>query len=258
MSVITLFTLGRVLSGVKFEDEITELPGWSGKLPSRMYSGYMDASPPGEAPGSLHMKYTFWESEGDPSKDPLIVWSNGGPGAGSEFGAFTELGPMLLYDASLKTAAYNATGVPTLFGNPKSWTKVGSLLIYDAPPPVGYSYCHDDPAGDGYSCGNWDDARTARVVHQFLNNWMAAFPAFAQRDLYLTGESYAGVYIPTLAREIVDDPTSLAATHLKGMAIGDGCVGTDVLCGDQPGHSGPWFDLQFFHGHGQGEYCMSL
>mmetsp|Transcript_21512 Transcript_21512/g.54995 ORF Transcript_21512/g.54995 Transcript_21512/m.54995 type:complete len:520 (+) Transcript_21512:54-1613(+) len=237
--------------GRRTEDEITMLPGWSGDLPSRMYSGYIDATPKDEPANTLHMKYTFWESEGNPAKDPLLVWSNGGPGAGSEFGAFTELGPMLLWDESLKTADYNATGVPSLFANPQAWTKVASLLIYDAPPPVGFSYCHNDPGGDGYSCGDWDDYRTARSVHTFLENWFIAFPDFAKHDLYLSGESYAGVYIPMLAREILEDDTSATKTHLKGMLIGDGCAGTDVLCGDQPGHAGPWYHLQFFHGHGQ-------
>jgi len=239
------------LNGRRDADEVTDLPGWRGKLPSRMYAGYLDATPPGEPKGSLHMHYTFWESEGDPASDPVLVWSNGGPGAGSEFGAFTELGPLLLWDDSLKTAEFNATGIPSLFRNPHAWTRVASLLIYDAPPPVGYSYCHDDPSGDGYSCGDWDDFRAAKSVHAFLENWFLAFPAFASRDLYLSGESYAGVYIPMLAREILDAPSSPIAPHLKGMLIGDGCAGTEVLCGDQPGHSGPWYHLQFFHGHGQ-------
>ena len=80
---------------------------------------------------------------------------------------------------------------------------------------------------------------------------LQAYPEFASHDLFLSGESYAGVYIPMLAREILQDTSSSTATHLKGMLIGDGCAGTDVLCGDQPGHSGPWYHLQFFHGHGQ-------
>jgi hypothetical protein len=36
------------------------------------------------------------------------------------------------------------------------------------------------------------------------------------------------------------------------MAIGDGCVGTDVLCGDNNGSGpGPYYMLKFFGGHGQ-------
>jgi hypothetical protein len=67
------------------------------------------------------------------------------------------------------------------------------VLIYDAPPPVGYSYCGDDVAGDGYSCGDWDDYRAARAAHAFVENWLAEFPAFGHNKLFLSGESYAGV-----------------------------------------------------------------
>jgi len=65
--------------------------------------------------------------------------------------------------------------------------------------------------------------------------------------LYLSGESYAGVYIPMLAREILN-ANSTASKSLKGFAVGDGCAGTEVLCGEK---SGPFFELEFFHGHGQ-------
>jgi hypothetical protein len=51
-----------------------------------------------------------------------------------------------------------------------------------------------------------------------------------------------------LAREILNSPTSRAKAQLSGMAIGDGCVGSDVLCG---GNRGPFFSIEFFHGHGQ-------
>jgi carboxypeptidase C (cathepsin A) len=122
---------------------------------------------------------------------------------------------------------------------------VANILMYDSPPPVGFSYCGTNTTGDGYSCGDWDDYRTARAAHTFVENWMKAYPEFAKHDLYLSGESYAGVYIPMLAREILNDAASATKDRLKGFAIGDGCVGTDVLCGQK---SGPWFHLQFFHG----------
>jgi hypothetical protein len=228
-------------------DQVKQLPGWEGALPSKMYSGFLDSTPAGET-SKQHMHYIFFESERNPATDPLLIWSNGGPGAGSEFGLFTELGPLELSDASLKTKSYNNTKVPSLFRNKYAWTKFANILIYDSPPPVGFSYCGTNVGGDGYSCGDWDDYRTAKAAHTLVENWLKAFPEYAKHDLYLSGESYAGVYIPMLAREILDDTTSPTKDQLKGFAIGDGCAGTEVLCGQK---SGPFFHIEFFHGHGQ-------
>lgn len=234
-----------VVFSARPQDEVKYLPGWEHPLPSRIYSGFMDSTPAGE-PTKQHMHYMFFESENDPQNDPLLVWSNGGPGAGSEFGLFTELGPFELSAASLTTEQFNETGIPTLFRNQYTWTKVANILMYDSPPPVGYSYCGDNVGGDGYSCGDWDDTRTAKAAHTFVENWLAANPTFAKHDIYLSGESYAGVYIPTLARDILNSK-STTKERLKGFAVGDACVGTEVLCGP----SGPWFHIEFFHGHGQ-------
>jgi len=69
-------------------------------------------------------------------------------------GLFVEMGPLLLSSLSVRTAAYNDTGVPTLYKNPYAWTKVANLLILNGPAPVGYSYCTPaGPSGDGNSCG---------------------------------------------------------------------------------------------------------
>ena len=46
------------------------------------------------------------------------------------------------------------------------------------------------------------------------------FPELKDNEFFITGESYAGVYIPTLSKEILDH-TSL---NLKGIAVGDPCT----------------------------------
>ena len=124
--------------GAPNSDLITSLPGWSGPLPSKQYSGFVDSTLD-EKFGQLHSHYWFAESENDPASDPVLVWFNGGPGASSLFGFMVELGPFMFNDDSKRSASYNTTGVPSPIANPYGWTKVASLLAISAPPPVGFS-----------------------------------------------------------------------------------------------------------------------
>ena len=139
-------------------DEIKSLPGWSGPLPSRMFSGHIDGGSDVQDGVAYTMKmwYMYVECEcADPSTAPTLLWSNGGPGASSAYGLFTELGPFTLSDQSMKTSP------PTLFRNPYSWSRLANVLILNGPAPVGYSYCLPaGPAGNGRSCGSWNDTRT--------------------------------------------------------------------------------------------------
>jgi Serine carboxypeptidase len=55
-----------------------------------VYSGYFNNTDNNE---SLH--YLFFESQNDPSTDPLMLWLNGGPGCSSFLGALQENGTPL-------------------------------------------------------------------------------------------------------------------------------------------------------------------
>ena len=227
------------------EDLITSLPGY-GTPPSQMYSGHIDVSKEMGQPMFVH--YLYIESEAHPDTDPTILWTNGGPGASSMFGVFVELGPLRANEDSLKTKEFNETGVPTLFYNEYGWTKLGSVLMFDWPPPVGFSYC-EDPAGNGTSCGDWDDERMAKVSYAALAAWFGKFPERQKVPLYLTGESYAGIYVPRLAEAILDNKDPTVLPQFKGFAVGDGCLGTETgVC--SAGY-GPWWNLLFLYGHGQ-------
>lgn len=232
------------------EDRMYSLPGYPHSLPSPWFSGFLDYELNGV---KIHTHYVLVEAEENENDAPLIYWSNGGPGASSLFGLMTELGPLLMSDLSLETREYKETGIPTPLYNPDSWSKLGTILIFDAPAPVGFSYCNDDLDGKGDSCMAWTDELASENTYLALQVFYSKFPSLKSKDLYLTGESYAGIYIPTLARRILEGTVEM---NLKGFAVGDGCLGTETeVCGDLGLGDVTWkniyFNLLFFAGHGQ-------
>ena len=228
-------------------DEVTSLPGWAAPLPMRHWSGFL-AGGSDTQDGVVYDKsmwYMAAECEAaDPTTCPVILWSNGGPGAPSTYGFYTEMGPFTLSSASMGTSP------PTLFRNPYSWTKLATVVIMNGPAPVGYSFCSPvGQGGDFESCGTWNDTRTAVANHNMVRSLFAAFPEFQSRDLFLIGESYAGVYLTQLTEMLLASGTT---PNLRGLALIDACMGTEVLCG--PGRGGPWPSLLFRAGMA----CMSL
>ena len=67
---------------------ITNVPGFNGSLPSKHYGGYVTID---ESHGK-NLYYYFVQSEGDSSKDPIVLWLNGGPGCSSFDGFVYEHG----------------------------------------------------------------------------------------------------------------------------------------------------------------------
>ena len=70
--LLALCTLLRGGEAAVTADEIKALPGWTGALPTKHYSGYLDASK-----GTKHMHYYLQLSENDPKTDPVTLWMNG-------------------------------------------------------------------------------------------------------------------------------------------------------------------------------------
>ena len=58
----------------------------------------------------------------------------------------------------------------------------------------------------------------------FLEKFYQIFPEFKNRPLYLTGESYAGHYIPYMGSYIYNDMFRSLGINLTGIAIGNGWV----------------------------------
>jgi serine carboxypeptidase-like clade I len=223
-------------------DFVPHLPGYDQPLPSPWFSGFLEYTFHGR---TIHTHYILVLAQEDFKNDkPLIYWSNGGPGASSLFGLLTELGPLLFYDD-------NSKDIPTPHYNPYTWSQLGSLLVFDQPAPVGFSYCNDTK--NATDCGglSWTDELAAENAHAALDAFYKAFPCLQSLPLYLTGESYAGIYIPTLARSLLQDSKQIY--HLKGWAVGDGCLGTETgICGMSNGELDiDVWQVLFLAGHGQ-------
>uniref|UniRef100_A0A8R7VFH0 Carboxypeptidase n=1 Tax=Triticum urartu TaxID=4572 RepID=A0A8R7VFH0_TRIUA len=181
---------------------VTHLPGFDGALPSKHYAGYI----------SVEVL-----SERARAADPVVLWLNGGPGCSSFDGFVYENGPFNFERGS------TPGGLPKLHLNPYSWSKVSSMMYLDSPAGVGMSYSLNK---SDYTTG---DLKTAADGHTFLLKWFELYPEFQSNPFYISGESYAGIYIPTLADEVVKGAQKALKPriNLKGYLIGNGVTDLD-------------------------------
>ncbi|TAQ84327.1 hypothetical protein B7494_g7335 [Chlorociboria aeruginascens] len=194
----------------------------------------------GLAQSVLHLFFWYFESENttpDPTSAPLALWLAGGPGASSMISMLQELGPCLI----------NEHGNGTVY-NPYGWNKDTALIFVDQPAGVGFSYLDDGEAVPG------DSFTSAVDMALFLQILVSqVFPEHINGPLVLTGESYAGHYLPALAGQIVRQNIlhpHLPKVPLKSIALGNGYVSSldstygyyETLCTTNPGVNAPIFN----------------
>ncbi|KAA3458978.1 serine carboxypeptidase 2-like [Gossypium australe] len=187
-------------------DKIGALPGQPNGVDFNHYSGYVTV----DSKAGRALFYYFAESPDKSSTNPLVLWLNGGPGCSSLIGAMTELGPFRI----------NNDG-KTLFRNDYAWNNVANVIFLESPAGVGFSY--SNTSSDYHHIG---DKSTAKDAYTFLVNWLERFPQYKTRDFYITGESYAGHYVPQLAYTILLNNKNANQTliNLKGIAVGNGWI----------------------------------
>ncbi|KMT03487.1 hypothetical protein BVRB_8g191680 [Beta vulgaris subsp. vulgaris] len=185
-------------------DRVNYLPGQNFDVAFTHYSGYITVN---EEFGRA-LFYWFIEAVEDPSSKPLLLWLNGGPGCSSiAFGEAEELGPFHIQKDG-----------KTLYLNPNSWNKVANVIFLDAPVGVGFSY--SNTTSDLLTNG---DNRTAQDSLKFLVGWFERFPEYKGRELYISGESYGGHYVPQLSQAIVryNSAANKEQINLKGYMVGN-------------------------------------
>ncbi|KAM3265391.1 serine carboxypeptidase-like 40 [Capsicum annuum] len=195
--------------GLKEKDWINKLPGQP-PVKFQQYGGYVTVN---ESAGRA-LYYYFTEAENSKSL-PLLLWLNGGPGCSSiAYGAMEELGPFRV----------NIDG-KTLHRNHYAWNVAANVLFLESPAGVGFSYTN--MSRDLNTTG---DRRTANDNVVFLLNWLERFPEYMNRDFYISGESYAGHYVPQLAHAILHHNKLANRTliNLKGIIIGNAVINDDT------------------------------
>ncbi|KAF7370325.1 Carboxypeptidase [Mycena sanguinolenta] len=189
----------------KYFEVTAPLPNISFPLP-RSFAGNINVQRAGHPNNTLF----FWALENSPgsltaskSTEPWGIWLNGGPGSSSMVGFFLENGPIRIASDG------------TISENPYSWDKVADYIWIDQPVGTGFSTA--DAAG--YIA---DEDQMGADFMGFLENLVKVFPNLATRPLHLTGESYAGVYIPYIMKTYFS--MAKPPVQITKIAIGDGSI----------------------------------
>lgn len=183
---------------VKFPDNLAG----RAQIDFDMFSGYVNIS---SSPDYLF--YWFFASRDKPETDPLIVWTNGGPGCTAMEGATTEHGPLSLFMMKESCSSATCDYTQQLSNNPYSWNQHANLLYVDQPKNVGYSF--------GYGSETKSSVEAGTEFVTFLTNWFDLFPEFKTRPLIIAGESYGGHYIPAWANAVLDHNAQTANAKVR-------------------------------------------
>ncbi|GLU11878.1 hypothetical protein SLE2022_285980 [Rubroshorea leprosula] len=169
---------------------------------------------------AARMFYFFFESRKS-KRDPVVIWLTGGPGCSSSLALFYEMGP------------FHITKNLSLVWNEYGWDQASNLLFVDQPIGTGFSYTTND---EDYVS---DEEGVSNDLYDFLQAFFRHHPEFVKNDFYITGESYAGHYIPALAGRIHKGNKANEGIHInfKGMAIGDGLTNSAIQFAADPDYA---------------------
>jgi len=126
------------------------------------------------------------------------------------FGLFNENGPFFV----------STDNFPELVANNYTWVANFSMIYIDNPVGAGFSFTNDDR---GYST---NENEIGDNLYSAITQFFQLFPELKENDFYISGESYAGKYIPSAAYKIYNMNQNPANQYvnLKGISIGDGMM----------------------------------
>ncbi|KAJ5174867.1 uncharacterized protein N7482_000744 [Penicillium canariense] len=164
-----------------------------------MYSGLIPIDAHNE---SRALFYIFQPTIGEPV-DEVTIWLNGGPGCSSMESFLQETGRFLWQPGTYAPVE-----------NPYSWVNLTNMLWVD------------QPVGTGYSIGTptaTSQEETAQDFIKFFKNFQQTF-GIKNFKIYVTGESYAGRYVPYISAAMLDEKDK-KYFDLQGALAYDPCIG---------------------------------
>ncbi|GLI73690.1 hypothetical protein PoHVEF18_001910 [Penicillium ochrochloron] len=164
-----------------------------------MYSGLMPIDMHNE---SRALFYIFQPTIGEPV-DEVTIWMNGGPGCSSMESFLQETGRFLWQPGTYAPVE-----------NPYSWVNLTNVLWVD------------QPVGTGYSIGTptaTSQEETAQDFVKFFKNFQKTY-GIKNFKIYVTGESYAGRYVPYISAAMLDEKDK-TYFDLQGALAYDPCIG---------------------------------
>nr|AAY27740.1 salivary/fat body serine carboxypeptidase [Sitodiplosis mosellana] len=154
--------------------------------------------------------FWFFPAKVDTDDAPVVLWLQGGPGASSLFGLFSENGP------------FELSPTQKLIPRKYSWHLNHNLIYIDNPVGTGFSFTDSE---DGYAKNEKD---VGENLLRALQTFFLLFPNLQKNEFFVTGESYGGKYVPAAGYAIYQDSKRVCSDprkpkiNLKGLAIGNG------------------------------------
>ncbi|EFN81843.1 Probable serine carboxypeptidase CPVL [Harpegnathos saltator] len=165
------------------------------------YSGYLTVN----KEYNSNLFFWFFPAMHNPKTAPVVLWLQGGPGATSMFGLFMENGPFIV------------TANKTLTMRMYSWNIAHNLIYIDNPVGTGFSFTENNK---GYVT---NETQVGRDILNALVQFFQLFPELQDNNFFVTGESYAGKYVPATSYAIKNyNIKAETKINLKGLAIGNG------------------------------------
>lgn len=177
---------------------------------------------------SSELYFWFFPSENSHADDEILIWLNGGPGCSSLEGLLQENGPFLWQYGTYKPVKNNY-----------NWNNLTNVVWVEQPAGTGFSNKGSTPAAQ-------NEDQVAAQFSGFWENFVETF-GLQHKKIYITGESYAGFYVPYIADHFISQ-NNTAVYDVHGIMIYDPSISYDVVLQDIPSvpfvdYWGPLFNL---------------